>query len=437
MNPLRRGACPGIADPMLTGDGLLARLIPRAPIPLDTFVALCDAARTHGNGVVEVTQRGSLQIRGLSSQSAIEFARAVTALDLGDPVGPPILTSPLFGSDADQTDLATLLADLQAKFAAGAVTGLGPKVSVLLDGGGKLHLDEVSGDLRLRATPAGFNLSIGGKAATSVSLGWMRPHHAVQATMEVLTRIANRGSHARARDFANDLDIRALRESLVGVLADGPPPASRAPAEPLGIHRLRNGQVALGVALAFGYADTLALERLVLAVRQSGATAIRPTPGRALLIMNLDAGAAQELATTLTAHGLIVTSDDARRYVVACAGAPACASAALSTRQLAPAIAEAAKPFLGGATTIHVSGCAKGCAHPGAAALTLIGPDRIVVQGRASDTPHGTISPAHLIAGLWRLRTQTITSQPREAGTTMLTRFSAKHIVESLGGKPL
>jgi precorrin-3B synthase len=101
-----------------------------------------------------------------------------------------------------------------------------------------------------------------------------------------------------------------------------------------------------------------------------------------------------------------VRTDDPRRYVVACAGAPACGSAALATRQLAPDIARLAAPFLDGSATIHVSGCPKGCAHSGAAALTLAGPDRLIVQGRAGDTPHGTISAANFIAGLRRLRAE-------------------------------
>src|SRR6202011_2157573 len=111
-------------------------------------------------------------------------------------------------------------------------------------------------------------------------------------------------------------------------------------------------------------------------------------------------------AAAASGAGFIVRPDDPRRFVVACAGAPACNSAKLSTRELAPVIAEAAGPFLDGSVTIHVSGCAKGCAHPGAAALTLVGPDCLVVQGRAGDTPHGTITAAKFIAGLPRLHAE-------------------------------
>ncbi len=70
--PRRRGACPGLSVPMPTGDGLLARLMPTGPVRLDAFRALCASARRHGNGTIEVTARGSLQVRGLS-----EFLGAV------------------------------------------------------------------------------------------------------------------------------------------------------------------------------------------------------------------------------------------------------------------------------------------------------------------------------------------------------------------------
>ncbi len=65
--PLRRGACPGLSAPMSTGDGLLVRLVPTDEMALDAFIALCAAARMHGNGTMEVTARGSLQVRGIDA----------------------------------------------------------------------------------------------------------------------------------------------------------------------------------------------------------------------------------------------------------------------------------------------------------------------------------------------------------------------------------
>ena len=78
--PRRRGACPGLSAPMPTGDGLLARLSTGATIGLTAANALCAAARRHGNGIIEITARGSIQVRGLTPASAPAFADAAAAL---------------------------------------------------------------------------------------------------------------------------------------------------------------------------------------------------------------------------------------------------------------------------------------------------------------------------------------------------------------------
>ena len=441
MNALRRGACPGISQPMPTGDGLLVRLTPSAPIPLDALVALCDASQAHGNGIVEVTQRGSLQIRGLSPVSAPAFAGTAAALGLGAEGGPPILTSPLIGLDAqERVDLRDLIGALRAELTRNtAVASIGPKVSLLIDGGGVLHLDDVPGDLRLRASTASrLHLSIAETAAASTSLGWIEPQNALRGIAHVLASISSRGTDARARDLTNSADVAALRASLAGILTEEPPPNPRPAAEPIGTHALNNGQVALGVALAFGCTEAGILKRFAYAAAGCGATSVRPAPGRALLTIGLAAAAANELADAAVEAGFVLRPDDPRCYVVACAGAPACGSAMLATRQLAPAIAQAARPFLDGSLTLHVSGCAKGCAHPGVAALTIIGPDRLVVQGRAGDRSHGTTSAAEFIAGLARLDAERQHSHgAEECSADMLSRLGATRVLALMNGEPV
>jgi precorrin-3B synthase len=119
--------------------------------------------------------------------------------------------------------------------------------------------------------------------------------------------------------------------------------------------------------------------------------------------MGLSQTAADRLCETAIAEDFVVDADDPRRNVVACAGAPACASAELPTRKLAPEVARAIRKWAGTSSIVHLSGCSKGCAHPGPAALTLTGPNRLIVNGRANDTPHGTISSAGVIADIERL----------------------------------
>ena len=91
----------------------------------------------------------------------------------------------------------------------------------------------------------------------------------------------------------------------------------------------------------------------------------RPAPGRALVVTGGEA-----LVAVARGLGLVVEPDDPRLGIVACSGAPACASGEIATRALAAAVA--ARPELSGAT-LHLSGCAKRCAQPAGPAVTFIG----------------------------------------------------------------
>ncbi|TIT84079.1 MAG: precorrin-3B synthase, partial [Mesorhizobium sp.] len=99
----RRGACPALSAPMQTGDGLLVRLNPVAGgLAPKSLTGLCESALRHGNGIMEVTARGSLQIRGLTAESARLLAAEVDALGIAVRTGVPVETGPLAGIDPQE-----------------------------------------------------------------------------------------------------------------------------------------------------------------------------------------------------------------------------------------------------------------------------------------------------------------------------------------------
>src|SRR3954447_773279 len=172
---MRRGACPGLSAPMATGDGLLARLTPAgSTIALDAFAGLCVAARTHGNGVIEITSRASVQIRGLSAVSAPLFAAQGAALWVEGSDGIPVVADPLAGlTEGELFDAHALAASLRKALAATPFTSrLSAKVSVAIDGGAALHLDGLMADIRMRAVDdQHLYVSLAGDAASAVPLG--------------------------------------------------------------------------------------------------------------------------------------------------------------------------------------------------------------------------------------------------------------------------
>jgi precorrin-3B synthase len=69
-----------------------------------------------------------------------------------------------------------------------------------------------------------------------------------------------------------------------------------------------------------------------------------------------------------THDGIVAGADDPLLRIAACTGAPACEAAHAETRALAVTLA----PHLLPEAQLHVSGCAKGCAHPARASVTLV-----------------------------------------------------------------
>jgi precorrin-3B synthase len=394
---------------MQTGDGLLVRLLPIGTISLAAFSTLCAAAREHGNGVIEITSRGSIQVRGLSAISAPRFATAVAALDIAAEDGVPVLCDALAGLDAEEIfDFTSLVAELRRTIARHSLAAkLAPKVSIVIDGGGAIGLEAVGADIRLRAQSGGgdvaFCVGVGGDEARATELGCVAPARAVAATLQLLDVIARSGPNARARDILAAQGVQVFRDTLTSWPGLSRRDGVDRRGDPIGAHRLHDGTYACGIGLAFGHADASSLEHLADAARAAGASGFRAAPGRTLFAIGLTPKTAAAFTSAAEQLGFIVRADDPRRKVVACAGSPICASAHIASRALAPTIAATAAPRLDG--TIHISGCAKGCAQAAAAVLTVVGtPDgcALVADGSARDTPFATVSADELPAAIAR-----------------------------------
>jgi precorrin-3B synthase len=487
--PRRRGACPGVAVPMQTGDGLLVRLASLgATIPLIAAAELGAAARRHGNGIIEVTARGSIQIRGLNPASAPAFADAVAALGLDAGDGVSILVDPLAGLEAEQRiDACGLAAALRQRLAAVSFAArLGPKVSVVIDGGSVLHLDALRADVRLRATDGGWQVGLGGDDATATPMGLVAAANADELVVQLLERLAQRGPRARACDLIREQGPEVLRGAIADLLIDAQssrddaanssPPRSksdvsdfdhyecrnrvtptspagresnevrsrinfaplrtRSASNPIGAHPLCDG-VALGIGLAFGHTNADVLDHLIEAAREAGARGLRTAPGRALLLIGVVANRAPKLAARAQSLGFVTRLDDPRRHVVACAGAPICAAAEIPARTLGPAISSAAAALLDGSLTVHVSGCPKGCAHPRAAALTIVGSTDgcgLVIDGSARDRPGVTIATTDLPSGFGRLAQEVArTRRPGQRAADTFASLGPARIAAILG----
>src|SRR4051812_5587045 len=97
----RRGFCPTLWTPMESGDGLIVRL----PAGSRGFAAgelraLCRLAEAHGNGLIEITRRANVQLRGIRAEALSELQRELVELGLAsaaDRRPASVLVNPLAG----------------------------------------------------------------------------------------------------------------------------------------------------------------------------------------------------------------------------------------------------------------------------------------------------------------------------------------------------
>lgn len=352
-----KGWCPGALRPMESGDGLVVRIRP----PMGRLTpaqaqAIAQAAETFGNGIIDLSARANLQLRGVTEASHGPLIADLRAQDLIDPDIETESLRNLIITPFRDSETGALAVTLTAALA--RMPRLPGKFGFALDTGPRPALTQASADIRVERSADGQLI--------------LRPdgHPLGRPVADLAT-----DAIAMAEWFVAEGGITNGRGRMAALIARSaiPEGCTTAPAEPL--PQPVPGQHCEGalVALAFGQmqADTLA------ALAALGHE-IRPTPWRMLFLVG---------ATTVPAiPGLITDPAEPLLRVTACSGAPACLQAQGETRLLARSLA----PHLAEGQSLHLSGCAKGCAHPGASVLTLTATTEgydLIRNGSASDTP--------------------------------------------------
>lgn len=400
---LRRGWCPSTLRPMETGDGWLVRLHPPGarltPAQLRRIAAL---AAEHGNGLIEISARANLQLRGVTAEShpvLVERLLAERLVDEHEGDGPQRVTlvSPLAGRDpTGLIDAAALAAQIES--CARAVSGLPAKISVVVDDGGVQALDDCPCDIRLVGIAAGH------AALCLADRLWRGPVAEADAAAAVETALRR---FATLRKTAPDR-LRRLRDlsteglASLSSLPDATAPAPRMPPRRAGLFALEGDRLAAIIGLPFGRCDAAVLDRLGAGIGTSAAE-IRLSPWRGLAFRDLGRAQAKALLALADDLGLVTDNDDPRLSVQACAGSPACSRAEAPTMADAAVLAEAATGLLARGLRLHVSGCVKACAHPAAADLTLAGRNGhydVVLGGTTRDKPIATLDLSALLTRL-------------------------------------
>ena len=399
-----KGWCPGALRPMLSGDGWLVRLrISGGVVSAAAARAIADCAKTYGNGLLDLSARANLQLRGVQEASLPALVEALQAHGLIDESAEAesvrnVLASPLAGLSPDAAfDIRPHVRALEQRLASDeALHGLPSKFGFIVDDGGGLSLSVVGADIRFVAmhdqNAPRFMVSLANCDVAAVIDAADLPEVAAQLAVAFLDQACQCQTPPRRMGALVAMRGAAGLWRAAGLAPTHQTPRAATPQEPLGHHPL-DASGFLGLGLAFGRLNAGDLAWLADMAQAHGAGELRLTPWRAILLPGVDAIAAQRILSQASDH-FITDANDARLAVIACAGAPACASAEAPTQDDALALAPLARALSPSGVTLHVSGCAKGCARPFPTAVTLVaraGLYDLITQGRASDIPlqHG------------------------------------------------
>lgn len=404
---LRRGWCPSTLRPMETGDGWLVRLHPPGnALSPRQFGRIAALAQEMGNGLVEISARGNLQLRGVTAQTHPALVEALLAerlVDETDSDGPQrlTLTSPLAGHDpSDLIDAAALAQSIEAR--GRLVAGLPTKLAIVVDGGGALSLDGFPADLRVVSD-----------GASSVTIGvaqdrWCGPFSLNDAPEIVAALLRDFAAEHRAAPatIRRMRDLPAIRwNALVADrgLGEAQAPAQRPAPKRAGITNLGPTRFAVMLGLPFGRSNAATLAQLATAAETNSVSEIRFSPWRGLAFLDLDRDRSEALLGIAAELVLITQDTDPRLSVQACAGAPACLRGETDASVDAALLADAAGPLLAASTSLHVSGCIKACANPGTADLTLVGQAGrydVIFNGTTRDKPAQQLDLSQIVQRL-------------------------------------
>ncbi|MFG2876368.1 cobalamin biosynthesis protein CobG [Streptomyces sp. NPDC048337] len=338
----RGDACPGALRLHAADDGYLARVrIPGGLLDAAQAAALAEAADRFGDGYLELTSRGNVQLRGLADGCGGGLAELLGAVGLLPWPSHERIRNIVAGPMVDPASVRALDAALCAEPKAAALSG---RFLFAVDDG-RGDVAALDPDVTLLAQPGGRVLVRLGSAPDAVEVAAADAARAgLEAALHFLDAAAAAGTRAwrvdelphehslEGSEFADRLVARGMRARYV---ADAPRPYADPPAA--GVH---------GDALCV----LIPLGRLSTAQWRELPGELRITPWRSILVTD----------TTARPAGLVTSPDSPWESVTACTGRPGCAKSLADVRADARAVAERAR----GPLPVHWSGCERRCGHP-------------------------------------------------------------------------
>lgn len=418
-SPSRPSACPGLWRIVAARDGGICRIkLPGGYLTSAQARAVAQASSVYASGVLDATNRGNLQLRGVRADTAPALIECLLDAGLGAPTPGAddvrnLMLSPVAGLDpASAFDSRPLgqrfLNVLQSQ---PRLRELSPKFAILLDGGEALAMREHAHDVWFAAmdesaTPH-LAFGLAGCPDPLATLANVSVAHAEELLIAVLALFLDlaKPEHTRMRHLLGEISSAAFMAQLAPRLSFALGAARQwqlpktAHHGHIGIYpQLLPGVVAVGGVAPLGRLEARQLNRLAGLAERFGDGSLRLTPWQSVLLPNVHSEHANEVMAIMSHSGLLCSSELAMAHVLACTGSAGCAKGCADTKADALRLAE---QLAGNGLTpaVHLSGCARSCAAAHCVANTLLAtaPGRYDLYRRDAMQPgFGELRASHL-----------------------------------------
>lgn len=381
--PLRSGAarCPGVLDMHEAEDGWLARVrLPGGKVSAAQLLAIAELA-ARGNGLVELTARANLQVRGLREDAGAVVAEALEAVGLLPSRAHErvrnLLASPLAGRHPLALASSDEIVDgLDRGLCADAeLAELPQRFLFAVDDGSGTALGQTA-DVALVAEDArAFRLLIDGIPTGAVVGPRDAPALALRAARAFLALKAEHGDGAwRIAELEGG--AAAVSERVAARL-ERTAPVPAAAVVSAGVCEQRDGRLALTALASLGRLDGETVAALgALALEHGGD--LRVGPAKTITLVDLEPNLLDELATSVRKLGLVTEPGSGWEGLSACAGLHACAKARIDVRAAAGSRAAMRGA---GAPREHWSACERRCGETRDVDLRIAGSGGAVAVG--------------------------------------------------------
>jgi ferredoxin-nitrite reductase len=399
-------ACPGLFYPTAAQDGILARIrTPGGLLSSHQIYTIVDLATQVGLESVQVTNRANLQLK-LTAALTPDLLQQLADAELAAPIAVVdhlrnIMASPTAGVDTQAVfDTRPIVWAIDRYIASHPeLVGLSAKCSIGIDGGEAVSIRQRPNDLILVARRQGLrlflNMGDGLELDTGLGCAFDDAVQLVAAVyhiyLEHVTALPTtlqphrRSKKPRLRQLVAHWGLdwfRSLLASNFDDVHEFMPANVSKPGSHLGIHRQRQtGYAYLGLVLSLGQISIDQLHSLGHLAYQYGDGSLRLTPWQNVILPHVLDTELPNLIQALEELGLQTNAHHPAGSIAACRGKPGCQAAETDSHTHAQILIQRLIDKLDQPLQIHISGCAKGCAHPLGSDIALLGVSNGQIEG--------------------------------------------------------